>query len=199
MTVLRTNGDSVYQTWVLTLRKWAADPMTSLSHLPVLDDQTFTPATYERWFAHFNSALQTVVDRWVASLERAWVVSHDRFELGRQLVELRAGLLRRVELVSHPSLPETVRSALVKQTREDVGRYQRELEEAVSALSVSGHTSRDEVDAMLAVLREHPFTAVLDYRARDDGRIRVGPLPEVATFDKAARRTSVRRIDPDLH
>jgi hypothetical protein len=190
-------GRVAYETWVLTLRAWAEDPLIAIDHLPPLDDATFTPDTYARLFEHLLAALEKVSNRWHDGLERAWKVSHDRFALAQELVALRASLARRVQLASHPSLPEGARTVLRTRTWEDVHRYQREIEEAVVALGTDGTVGRDEVEEMLAVVRENPFTAVLGYTMSfDGGRLDDGPLREVDTSGPITPRSRVRRIDP---
>ena len=165
----RLHGASPYETWVLTMRAWATDPTTPLDHLPALDEDTFTPDTYARLFAYVLDALRAVSERWQALLQRAWETSSDSFELGRELVQLRATLSRRLQLAGHPSLPPEAREILVQDTREAISRYQRELEENVHRLHSTGRVDRKELDRMLMVVRENSFVGLLSYTVGHDG------------------------------
>lgn len=162
----------------MTMRAWEADPTTPLDHLPVLTDETFTPETFSRLFAHVLKAMQAVSDRWQHLLVQAWATSSNSFELGRELVQLRATLSRRLQLAGHPSLPEKAREILLRDTRAAISRYQRDLEDNVRRLHSSGHVDRKELDRMLMVVRENSFEGLLTYNVSHDGsRAMAAPLP----------------------
>lgn len=187
----RLQRASAYETWVLTVRAWAADPTTPLDHLPVLDDATFTPDTYDRLFRYILEALRAVSERWQAGLQRAWQTSSNSFELGRELVQLRATLSRRLQLAGHPALPEKAREILLRDTRESIACYQRELEANVTRLHTSGRVDRKELDRMLMVVRENSFVGLLDYVVGHDGsRPTPGALPP--THPRTPAESTVR-------
>lgn len=160
MTILVRN--TAYETWVVTLRAWSADPRTPLDHLPVLDAQSYTPDTYQRLIAQLTKAMQVVSDRWVASLEQAVQDNRTTHDLARAMVDLRRTLARRGQLAGHPSLPEPVRAALTEGFRRDVTQFQSSLEEdLLSALRTS--MDRRHTEAMLRVVRDNSLIAVLNY------------------------------------
>lgn len=189
-------GRSVYETWVFTLREWADNPQTSLDELPPLDEETFTPATYQRLMKHLIDSVNAVSSRWVEALDRTFVQVESPSELGAALVSLRSVLARRAQLATHASLPEPVREVLVESMRLDLERAQAHIEEAIRRNHSAARMDSVFTDQMLQVLRDNRFTTVLEYTFTDaDGRLEIAPLPEV-TRDEArpARRFRPRRI-----
>ncbi|MBP7930454.1 MAG: hypothetical protein KA110_10880 [Acidimicrobiia bacterium] len=173
-------GRTPYETWVLTLRAWGNDPMTPLDHLPSLALETFTPDTYQRLFNHLRQALQSVTTQWSDDLGKTLRLSQDRFALGHDLVQLRTRLTRRVQLVSHPSLPAEARDSFTKQTAEDIARSQQQIVDHIQRQANEGHLSRTEAEGMLDVVREHSFEAVMAFAANSAGqRVVAAPLREV--------------------
>jgi hypothetical protein len=103
----------------------------------------------------------------------------DEHDLARQLVALRSLLARRAQLSLHPALPPGARSAFEENLRTSINRYQRELEDAYRRDEGSGRLDRQQRDRMLAVIRRHPFTAVLDFTLAQDGsRLSSTPLTD---------------------
>ena len=155
-------GSTSYETWVLTLRAWSADPQTPLDHLPMLNEKSYTPETYGRLIAQLMKAMQAVADRSVASIDRAVRDSHTTHDLARAMVDLRRSLARRGQLASHPSLPEPIRTALTDGFARDLQRWQSDLEDGLlSALRTS--TDRTHAEALLRVVRDNSLLAALSY------------------------------------
>lgn len=155
-------GSTSYETWVLTLRAWSADPQTPLDHLPVLNERSYTPETYGRLIAQLTKAMQAVADRSVASIDRAVRDSHTTHDLARAMVDLRRSLARRGQLAGHPSLPEPIRTALTEGFARDLQRWQSDLEDGLlSALRTS--TDRTRAEALLRVVRDNSLLAALSY------------------------------------
>ena len=172
-------GSSPYETWVLTLRAWSQDPTLSLEQLPALADDTFTPDTYGRLMNHVLAAVQAVSNRWHEGLVRTMRDAVTPFDLARELVGLRATLSRRVQLATHPALPEGVRQVLTESLRRDVERYQADLESAVQRQSAGGRVDHRAAEKMLTVVRENSFLSVLRYDVDQTGRrLELQPLPE---------------------
>lgn len=195
MTSSTFRGPTAYETWVRTLRAWAVDPTTSLSHLPPLQDDTFTPQTYERLMVYIMEALESVSGRWAEQLGRALSTWSSPFELAHELIQLRSGLARRVQLSSHPSLPPGIRNALVTDSRRAVERYQRELEEGVREALSRSRLPRADREHVLRVVAENSFVQILDMAVSQDGsRQTVEPLPVVQSEAPPASRFGHRRL-----
>jgi len=169
--------------------------MTPLDHLPSLAADTFTPATFDRLLEHLTKAIQAVTDRWSAELSRATANVTSAPELARILVAQRPILARRLQIASHPCLPQQLRDALMQSCRADIARYQREFE---SALMHSSEVARVDLvarDKLAGVVRENSFLAVFDYDIAQDGkRATVKALPEQATSDLPTRPAARRRV-----
>lgn len=192
------HGSGPYEIWVLTLRAWAKDPNTSLEGLPVLDEETFSPETYARFFEHVRQAMQVAADRWLDALERVLGSATTHHDFAQQLLGLRAILARRVQLARHPSLAAPIREALEGGLRRDVERYQRELEAAVTKTPAAARVDSASTEKMLRVIREHSFLSVLDYRpVTAGGAATAVPLHErVTSTGVAGRSRSTRRVTP---
>lgn len=195
-----TMGDiSVYGTWVTTLRKWAADPTTRLDGLPVLANDTFTPDTYRRFTEHLMQALGRHGERWRDQLQAGFERAAGRpHELARELVDLRTHLARRVELATHPALPDGIRDALERAVRSDIDRCQRELEEAVRRQSAAARVDNAGVEATLRVVRDNPMTGVFGLQIGAGGRraaARVLP-DQIVAGPPAPPRRGHRRVVP---
>lgn len=183
----------------MTLRAWSADARTPLEDLPPLQDDSFTPETYRRLVEHITAALQAVTEGWLAALQRAVSRAATPFELGHELVSLRARLARRVQLSTHPALPPGLRAVLEKDVRDAVAQYQRELEEAVRRQTSKARLDHASSERFLRVVRENSFASVLGFRF-DLGDPRPGPAPLPERDPHAplvtGRRTPVRRVVP---
>lgn len=170
-----------YETWVLTLRAWAAEPMTPLDHLPALEDDTYTPDTYRMLFDHVRAALDAATDRWMNELHRAMTTFNDPHELAQALVALRSSLARRVQLATHPSLPPAVRDGLREGVQRSIERYQREFEEGIEDSLRRSLRDRAWQEAIRRTVRENSFTRTLDMSITQTGeRQTVAPLPEIS-------------------
>lgn len=191
---------SIYGTWVVTLRRWAGDPTTPLDRLPVLANDTFTPDTYRRFTEHLTRALDRHGERWQELLQTGFARAAGRpHELARELVDLRAHLARRVELATHPALPDGIRDALERALRSDVERCQRELEEQVRRQNAAARVDNAAVDATLRVVRDNPLTGVFALRVATSGeRAQARALPEPAGTGAlvTCRRTQRRVVSP---
>ncbi|QGF23381.1 hypothetical protein [Raineyella fluvialis] len=199
MTSPTFSGPTAYETWVHTLRAWSSDPTISLSHLPPLQDDTYTPQTYERLMVYITEALEAVSARWVDQLGRALSTWGSPFDLAHELIQLRAGLARRVQLSSHPSLPPGIRTVLLADSRRTVERYQRELEEGVREGLSRGRLPRADQEHVLRVVAENSFVRVLDMAVSQDGsRQTVAPLPVVQSDGPPVSRFGHRRLPPSV-
>lgn len=157
-----TEGGSVYETWVITLREWSADPTTPLDDLPKLEDDTFTPATFQRLLSHIQKAMVTVMEAWQVALQRAFSTAQSEHDLARDLVQLRSVLVRRVQLSGHPSLPAVLSDALLEGVAKDLAALQEQLEREVMKERAGQKSSREENERLLRLVRENPLTRVLD-------------------------------------
>lgn len=199
MTSSRFVGPTPYETWVRTLRAWSSDPTTSLSHLPPLQDDTFTPQTYERLMKYITEALEGVSERWVEQLGLALSTWSSPFELAHELIQLRSGLARRVQLSSHPSLPPGIRNVLLADSRRAVERYQRELEEGVRDALSRSRLPRADKEHVLRVVAENSFVRILDMAVSQNGsRQTVEPLPVVQSEGPPVARFGHRRLQSPL-
>jgi len=191
-------GAGLYEQWVMTLRAWGRDPEnTSLTGLPALTDETFTPDTYARLVDHVLRAMREVHARWQAGLERAFATAATPAALARELVALRVPLGRRLQLAQHPGLPQAIRTALLEGLTKDIERYQADAEDAIRRQQSAASIDTSFRDQMLQVVRENSFVAVLGYDVRGD-RPEVGALPANAAPSSrpVAARSSHRRVVP---
>lgn len=156
-------GSTPYETWVVTLRAWSADPQIPLDHLPVLREDMYTPDTFTRLIAELSKAMQAISDRWLARLAKACENSQTPHDLARELVSLRGVLARRGQLATHPSLPQPVRDGLQDGFRRDVERWQSEVEESIGKNHSRYSLDTTHRDLMLRVVRENSLLAVLGY------------------------------------
>lgn len=160
-----------YETWVRRLRAWQKDPSTPLHDLPVLDDASFTPATYQRLLTHVEKALDVVTRRWSERLEAAFGRHAPGHDLARDLVAIRPLLARRVQLATHPHLPEGLRRPLRKECEQTLARLQEELEDTVTDLRRHGRFPSTDVDQLLRAVRENSLLRVLEMDIRQDGSV----------------------------
>lgn len=180
-------GHGVYETWVLTLRQWQKDPLTPLDHLPQLDEVDFSPSTWARLLSHVDAAITQVMRDWQASLSRAVAASRSDHDLGRDLVQLRRVLARRVQLARHVSLPPRVRDALSADAEASIHRLQADLEKNVSQSAADGRVDRAAADRLLGIVRTNSLVHALTLDTVQDGRaaapvpLQAQPLPEAAT------------------
>lgn len=168
MTVVPT---SAYEVWVRRLRQWQRDPSTPLHDLPVLEHDTFTPATYQRLLTHIEKALETVTARWSARLAEAFGRASVGHDLARDLVGLRPMLARRVQLAHHPHLPPALSDALRRECSETLSRLQSQLEEEVERLGRDGRLSRTDTDQLLRTVRDNSLVRVVEMDIPQDGSI----------------------------
>lgn len=198
MTAAVPSGNSVYEVWVLTLRRWSDDPRTPLHHLPSLADDTFTPDTYQRLVEHLLKALQKVNSRWMDSLGAAFTRAAGPHDLARELQALRVTLGRRLELSTHPSLPAGIRDTLLRDLRRDVDRYQQEIEDGVRRQTESGRIHTAAAEKLLRVVRENPLSGVFGLQVTITGERPVAPPIPVHTAAPPlpAPRRSGRRVVP---
>ena len=194
-------GSTAYETWVVTLRAWSADPQTPLDHLPVLSEDMYTADTFTRLIAELSKAMQVVSDRWLLRLAKACENSQTPHDLARELVSLRGVLARRGQLSNHPSLPQPIREGLQKGFRNDVERWQEELDESIGKNHSRYSLDTTHRDLMLEVVRENSLLAVLDY---EFGTASQAPAlmalperdPSQPLTPPAVRRSLRRRIVP---
>jgi hypothetical protein len=161
---------SAYETWVRRLRQWQRDPATPLDDLPVLEHDTFTPATYQRLLTHIEKALEAVTTRWSERLSVAFRRNGAGHDLARDLVAIRPLLARRVQLATHPHLPEALRGPLQRDCTQTLTRLQEELEEMVKDLRRDGKLRASDADELLRTVRENSLVRVLNMHITQDGR-----------------------------
>lgn len=174
-------GSSTYETWRLTLDTWQRDPTTPLDHLPAWDETTFSPQTSSRLLTHVNTALQAVIDRWGQQLSPVLSRPTSAFELGRDLVSLRASLARVFVLAGHPSLPEKARTTMLGEVERVAAEAQRDLENGIRRQLTGSGSGKGTLDAMLGVLRANPVTDASRHRLDDTGRMSMPAIPQVPT------------------
>lgn len=203
-------GHGVYETWVLTLRQWQKDPLTPLDHLPQLDEVDFSPSTWARLLSHVDAAITQVMRDWQASLSRAVAASRSDHDLGRDLVQLRRVLARRVQLARHVSLPPRVRDALSADAEASIHRLQADLEKNVSQSAADGRVDPAAADRLLGIVRTNSLVHVLTLETVQDGSAAApvplqaqhlreaataSPSPEGTQVPAAGRRRQVQFFD----
>lgn len=177
----RLVGSTPYETWALTLRAWGRDTLTPLNHLPRLEDDSFTPQTYNRLIGYITGALDKAGTAWSEQLSTAMSRTGDEFEMQRVLVESRAGLARQLQLAKHPSLPDGLRQILDEKLRERIERSQEELEDSIRNRKSTGRVDTTGTESLLRLVKENAFTAVL----RDTSLPVPAPVDQPASVDSA--------------
>ncbi|MET0932008.1 MAG: hypothetical protein ABWX74_21005 [Aeromicrobium sp.] len=181
---------SVYEAWVRTLRAWQRDSTTDLTGLPVLDETSFPPATYQRLIRHLNDAVTEHMRRWQEQLGATLGPASSDHEKARALVDARVGLGQRIMLARHTSFPEKIRQQLMTQAETDIRGLQAQLEEQATHVAAAGSaTSRPQREATLKLFRDNALTAVLDPGFAVDGTI----------DDHETRRAAAADADVDTH
>jgi hypothetical protein len=163
------NSQGPYEEWVLTLKQWQKDPMTSLQHLPVLEEADFSPTTWSRLLSHIDSAIMQVMKDWQLSLASALGAARSDHDLGRDLVQLRAVLARRVQLARHSGLPRRVSDALFADAESSIQRLQEDLEKSVTKSTDGARVDRSASDRLLAIVRANSLVHVLALETTQDG------------------------------
>ncbi|WP_367767908.1 hypothetical protein [Arthrobacter sp. HS15c] len=169
-------GNSVYETWVLTLRQWQKEPLTPLDRLPPIKEEDFSPGTWARLLAHIDAAITQVMNDWQASLSKAVGTARSDQDLGRELVQLRRILARRVQLARHSSLPDRVRNALSADAEASILTLQSDLETNVSKSAADGRVDPSAADRLLGVVRTNSLIHVLTLETVQDGSV-AAPAP----------------------
>ncbi|WP_421787858.1 hypothetical protein [Gardnerella sp. DNF01141] len=162
-------SEDVYSAWVNRLSAFADDPNTSLVGLPEITVDTFPSSTFERLMKHINRAENKVMERWDTELSRGIQNASDAHELSNAILHSRKLLARRIALDNHPSLPEVLRSNLMKNATADINNLQKDLEKNVSKSTDSwGVNSSDQ---LLEIVRTSPLTAVLNENYQNNDAI----------------------------
>lgn len=183
----RVVGASTYETWALTLRAWEKDPTTPLDHLPQLEDDTYSPETYERFLKLLLQALEAALGRWKDELDRVLGSLSSAHDLGRDLVQLRSSLARWLQLSGHSSLPPTVRDALLGNAETSIARIQQDLETSLRGILDRSRMSRGEQQQILRTVHENKFTKVLGFQFTQDGQ-----RPEAAALTHTDTGSTMR-------
>lgn len=194
-----TQGHSVYEAWVLALRQWAQDSTYSLRDLPTLTATSFTPATFQRLITHLEKAISDMMVHWDKQLGAAIRAASDPHELARVMVDARRGYARRVQLASHPGLPEEIRAALVADAERSIRSIQRDLEDAVQRDDSRGRTSREESEKLLKIVRENSLERAMAMDVSGDepvAPVRSAPPPARMEQYPIGRRWASRVIPP---
>lgn len=165
----------------MAVRAWREDPRHDMSQLPTLVVDSLPPAAYERLFVHIRDAQQHVMDRWAVTFARDWGSARDEQGRVRALLDTRRILARRLQLATHPGLPEVVRTELGNGVARDTRQLQQELEETVTKQQRGARFDRVQIERALYILRSNRLTAILEpgfsLQALFDGRVDATPLP----------------------
>lgn len=187
-------GDSAYESWVVTLRAWRDDPSVPLNDLPALTEESLPRNAFDRFFKHLFDALEGSTQRWEKSFRSAIGDYRDHHDLADRLVKQRAGLARRMQLASHPSLPESVRTALTTEFERMVHRLQEEFETNTRSALTRSMAPQSTVEQLMRTIRENSMVAVLRLSiTQDGGRASVVPLPGPGGGQAAPVRPRGRR------
>lgn len=171
-----------YETWVRTIRAWVADEKVSLENLPSLTEESLPREAFDRLLVHLQRALEQVTDQWAAKLQTVLQDLPEPRQLSVELLRLRKGLARTLELARHPGLPARLREALTIGIEGSIRRHQQEVERAVQDLwKVNPGPLAEQY--ILAV-RQHSFVSVIGYVSERAG----GRMSAVHTDTSAAAR-----------
>lgn len=156
----------VYDTWVHRLTELGKNPDTPLDSLPTISDEVFNPATIQRLLKHVDRTNSKIMEKWEEDLKHGQSQVRSRDDFALLMVRSRKLLSKRVELATHPALPQAVRDSLYNEVEASIRDLQNQLEKSfLQGQSVS----RIDSNSMLGVLRDNPLTAVL---SPDYGRLR---------------------------
>ena len=163
---MTATGSSAYKSWVTTLRAWSRDTSVSLDSLPPLNQDSFSPTTYNRVLDHMITAIGTMMRGWSDSFTRDWNAALGAGDLhGAEvaLVEARRRLLPRLTLANHPGLPEKIRTALMTGLRKDVESIQKQLEEDMQDVSrFTTPTMRQQQEQLVRLVRTNSMERIFD-------------------------------------
>lgn len=163
---MTATGSSAYKSWVTTLRAWSRDTSVSLDSLPPLNQDSFSPTTYNRVLDHIITAVGTMMRGWNDSFTRDWNAALGAGDLhGAEvaLVEARRRLLPRLTLANHPGLPEKIRTALMTGLRKDVESIQKQLEEDMQDVSrFTTPTMRQQQEQLVRLVRTNSMERIFD-------------------------------------
>ena len=163
---MTATGSSAYKSWVTTLRAWSRDTSVSLDSLPPLNQDSFSPTTYNRVLDHMITAIGTMMRGWSDSFTRDWNAALGAGDLhGAEvaLVEARRRLLPRLTLANHPGLPERIRTALMTGLRKDVESIQKQLEEDMQDVSrFTTPTMRQQQEQLVRLVRTNSMARIFD-------------------------------------
>ena len=163
---MTATGSSAYKSWVTTLRAWSRDTSVSLDSLPPLNQDSFSPTTYNRVLDHMITAIGTMMRGWNDSFTRDWNAALGAGDLqGAEaaLVEARRRLLPRLTLANHPGLPERIRTALMTGLRKDVESIQKQLEEDMQEVSrFTTPTMRQQQEQLVRLVRTNSMARIFD-------------------------------------
>lgn len=151
--------------------------MIPLQDLPALEEAAFTPTTWGRLLSHIDSAITQVMQDWQSSLTQALASASSDHDLGRDMVQLRTVLARRVQLARHPSLPPRVRDALSADAEASIRRLQADIEEKISGSNENGKIDHSAGERLLSIVRTNSLVHVLGLEIDQDGSgARAAPL-----------------------
>lgn len=163
---MTATGSSAYKSWVTTLRAWSRDTSVSLDSLPPLNQDSFSPTTYNRVLDHMITAIGTMMREWNDSFTRDWnaaLGARDLHGAEAALVEARRRLLPRLTLANHPGLPERIRTALMTGLRKDVESIQKQLEEDMQDVSrFTTPTMRQQQEQLVRLVRTNSMARIFD-------------------------------------
>lgn len=163
---MTATGSSAYKSWVTTLRAWSRDTSVSLDSLPPLNQDSFSPTTYNRVLDHMITAIGTMMRGWSDSFTRDWnaaLGAGDLHGAEAALVEARRRLLPRLTLANHPGLPERIRTALMTGLRKDVESIQKQLEEDMQDVSrFTTPTMRQQQEQLVRLVRTNSMARIFD-------------------------------------
>lgn len=186
-----------YETWVVFLRRWAAEEAVDPAALPALAEEHLPGDTWERLVRHLGDALDTRLRAWAERLTRALLAAADEFSAGRALAQARTGLQAVRAVAGHPRLPESTRTRLTELVDGQITDLQNQLERDLDRLAAQGADPR-QVERRRRTLRDNPLTALLTEPPPAHGTgapAGAAPVADPWAGDPAARPR--RRVVPD--
>ncbi|MEU0753512.1 hypothetical protein [Streptomyces albogriseolus] len=151
----------LYETWVDSLRRWAAGENPGLDTAPRLAQEDFPAETWNRFALHLGEALDTRLKAWADRLMEAVLAAPDEFSAGRELAQARAGLRTIRGVAGHPCLPEALRLKFCELVDSQIKDIQQQLERGLDDLAAANGSDPRWVEHRRRTLRDNALTATL--------------------------------------
>lgn len=153
-------GGGAYQAWTEFLGRWAGGEDVDAAAPPRIAPEDLPGDAWERLVARIGVALDRRLQTWADALTTALSAAPDEFSAGRALTQARVGLRPIRALVTHPNLPDDIRTRLTEMVDDQTRRLQQDLEREVEQLAAHGEDPR-WVEARRRTLRDNQLTAIL--------------------------------------